>query len=98
LQSRCFSSQAAHPDPVAGDFGFFDEGSANRLSNRELAHQVAHSELSQTEKDRTLTLPRDGKNEAVRERQLLGGFQSLLDEIDSLHVSVYAVLGGDLLL
>ena len=78
----------------AGDFGFFDEGSADRLSDRELRLQVVHSDLSQTEKDRILALSRNGMIEAVREHHLLGGFQSLLDGTESLHVPVYAVWGN----
>ena len=34
----------------AGDFGFFDQDSADRLSDRELRLQVVHSELPKSEK------------------------------------------------
>jgi predicted phosphodiesterase len=78
----------------AGDFGFFDQGSAERLSDRELTLQVVHSQLPKSEKNRILGLSRDAMIEAVREHQLLGGFQSLLDGTESLHVPVYAVWGN----
>ena len=78
----------------AGDFGFFDQGSADRLSDRELRLQVAHSMLPQTEKDRPLRLSRDGMIEAIRRGRLLGEFQELLDGTESLDVPVYAVWGN----
>jgi len=78
----------------AGDFGFFDQSSAERLSDRELGLQVTHADLPQKEKDRILALSRNGLVEAVRQHRLLGDFQSLLEGIESLHVPVYAVWGN----
>ncbi|MBN1834561.1 MAG: metallophosphoesterase family protein, partial [Spirochaetales bacterium] len=78
----------------AGDFGFFDQGSAERLSDRELGLQVAHSDLPQNEKARILALSRNAVVDAVRQHRLLGDFQSLLEGIESLHVPVYAVWGN----
>ncbi len=42
----------------AGDFGFYDEDSYERLSERELRLHIAHSDLPIEEKERILGLPR----------------------------------------
>ena len=78
----------------AGDFGFFDHGSFERLSDRELKLHVAHSGLLQTEKEQILVLSRNNLIEAVRENRLLGGFQSYLDGVNSFQVPLYAVWGN----
>jgi hypothetical protein len=77
----------------AGDFGIFDEGSAKRLSERELRIQVVHSDLPRTEKDRILGLSRNAVIAAVRQHRLLGSFQSLLDGSQTLRFPVQAVWG-----
>lgn len=41
----------------AGDFGFYDESSYERLSERELRLHITHSDLSAEEKERLLGLP-----------------------------------------
>ena len=78
----------------AGDFGFFDDGSIDRLSDRELRLQVAHSDLPQIEKATILALPRNGLTEAARKHRLLGGFQPYPDGAESFSVPVYAVWGN----
>ncbi|MFA5786282.1 MAG: metallophosphoesterase [Actinomycetota bacterium] len=78
----------------AGDFGFFDDGSYERLSDRELRLHVAHSGLQQTEKARILNLPRNDLIDAARNHRLLGGFQSYLDGAEWPPVPVYAVWGN----
>jgi predicted phosphodiesterase len=78
----------------AGDFGFFDDGSIERLSDRELRLHVAHSDLPRTEKDRILALNRVDKIEAARRHRLLGEFQSFLYGNESFQVPVYAVWGN----
>ena len=78
----------------AGDFGFFDRGSVDRLSDRELRLLVAHSELAESDKGRILGLSRTEMGEAVLEHRLLGGFQSYLDGSRSFQVPVYAVWGN----
>jgi predicted phosphodiesterase len=78
----------------AGDFGFFDDRSFERLSDRELRLHIAHSDLPRIEKDRILTLSRDAMIKTAREHRLLGAFQSFLDGIESFHVPVYAVWGN----
>jgi len=78
----------------AGDFGFFDHGSFERLSYRELRLHVAHSDLLQTKKNQILALSRNNLIKAVREHHLLGGFQSYLDGVKSFQVTIYAVWGN----
>jgi predicted phosphodiesterase len=78
----------------AGDFGFFDDGSFERLSDRELRLHIVHSDLPRIEKDRILTLSRDAMIKAAKERRLLGAFQSFLEGVESFHLPVYAVWGN----
>ena len=78
----------------AGDFGFFDDGSFERLSDRELRLHVAHSDLPRTERDRILTLSRNAMIKTAREHRLLGAFQPFLEGVESFHVPVYAVWGN----
>ncbi len=78
----------------AGDFGFFDDGSLERLSDRELRLHVAHSGLPQTEKAPILALSRNDRIEAARNHRLLDGFQSYLDGRGSFTVPVYVVWGN----
>ena len=78
----------------AGDFGFFDDGSIERLSDREIRLHVVHSDLPRTEKDRILALSREDMIEAARKHHLLGGFQPYIDRIESFRVPVYAIWGN----
>ena len=78
----------------AGDFGFFDDGSIERLSDREIRLHVVHSDLPRTEKDRILVLSRKDMIEAARKHHLLGGFQPYIDRIESFRVPVYAIWGN----
>lgn len=41
----------------AGDFGFYDTESYERLSERELRLQILHSDLSPEDRERILALP-----------------------------------------
>jgi len=78
----------------AGDFGFYDDGSYERLSDRELRLHVAHSDLPRTERERILALPRTEIIRTAMRQRLLGAFQSFLDGVESFHVPVYAVWGN----
>jgi len=78
----------------AGDFGFFDDGGFERLSDRELRLHVAHSDVPRTEKDRILALSRNDMTEAARKHLLLGEFQSFVDGNEWFQVPVYAVWGN----
>lgn len=85
-----------HADAVihAGDFGLYDDGSFERLSERELRLQIVHSDLPSDEKARILALPMEGKIQSAREHCLLGDFQSYFDGRLRFHVPVYAVWGN----
>ncbi len=78
----------------AGDFGFYDEGSYQRLSERELGLQITHSGLPGDEKDRLIQLPWSERIAAARAARLLGEFQSYIDGAASFGVPVYAVWGN----
>lgn len=78
----------------AGDFGFYDDGSYERLSEREIGLQITHSGLPRDEKARMLALARAERIIAVRTAKLLGEFQSFLDGAVSFDVPVYAVWGN----
>jgi hypothetical protein len=60
----------------AGDFGFYDDESFERLSDRELRLHVTHYDLPRAEKDNLLTLSRIDLIAKSRELRLLGEFQS----------------------
>jgi Calcineurin-like phosphoesterase len=72
----------------AGDFGFYDDASFERLSDRELRLHVTHSDLSSAEKDNLLRLSRKDLIEQAWKHHLLGEFQSYLDGHESFRVPV----------
>ena len=78
----------------AGDFGFYDDESFERLSDRELRLHVTHSDLPRAEKDNLLTLSRIDLIAKSRELRLLGEFQSYIDGGNAFQVPVYAVWGN----
>jgi len=78
----------------AGDFGFYDYESYDRLSERELRLQIIHCWLPKTEKTRIIALPRSERNVAAKAAGVLGQFQSYIDGNKSFHVPVYAVWGN----
>jgi predicted phosphodiesterase len=78
----------------AGDFGFYDNDSYERLSDRELRLQITHSALSRKEKDRVLKLPMPDKIKAAREYNLLGEFPFYMDGEEHFAVPVYTVWGN----
>lgn len=78
----------------AGDFGFYDDESFERLSDRELRLHVTHSDLPRAEKDNLLNLSRIDLIAQARMLRLLGEFQSYIDGGNSFQVPVYAVWGN----
>src|ERR1035437_5896013 len=74
----------------AGDFGFYDDGSYDRLSEREIGLQIMHSGLPRDEKTRMMMLPRSERIVAARAARLLGEFQAYVDGAASICVPVYA--------
>lgn len=77
-----------------GDFGFFDNGSYDRLSERELRLPIVHSNLDKKRKSELLSLSHEEIINITRQEQLLGQFQSFLDDERSLNLPVYAVWGN----
>lgn len=90
LASRARADLVVH----AGDFGFYDCGSLDRLSDREIRLLVKYSSLPQEEKNRILKAAPAGMADAVREHRLLGSFQDFLDGREFFDVPVYAVWGN----
>jgi len=78
----------------AGDFGFHDDTSYERLSDREIRLLIAHSNLPQGKKDQILALPQHDRIAAAKEFQLVGEFQSYIDGDESFRLPVYAVWGN----
>ena len=78
----------------AGDFGFYDEGSYERLSERELRLQIVHSDLSSTDKERILALPCEERMAAARKDCPLSELPLYIDQGKHFDVPVYAVWGN----
>ncbi len=78
----------------AGDFGFYDDASAARLSDRELNLHVLHSSLPEDERRDALGLPRQAKEALIRERSPLSELPLFLAGERSFDVPVYAVWGN----
>lgn len=90
LSSRVQADAVIH----AGDLGFYDDDSFERLSDRELRLHVVHSDLPSAEKDNLMSLSRIDLIEQSRKLRLLGEFQSYIDGRESFQVPVYAVWGN----
>lgn len=78
----------------AGDFGFYDAESYDRLSDRELRLQVMHSDLPKEEKDRLLVLPADARPSSLKAALPLSEFPDYLAGRKHFDVPVYAVWGN----
>ncbi|MFO9088671.1 metallophosphoesterase [Legionella pneumophila serogroup 1] len=77
----------------AGDFGFYDEQSIYRLSQRELRLLVSHSPVwRQYEVDKQTS--RERLIEIVKENRLLGDFPDYISGEKKFSVPVYAVWGN----
>ena len=78
----------------AGDFGFYDEGSYERLSERELRLQIVHSDLSSADRERFLALPRKEKIAAAKKDCPLSELPLYVNREQRFDVPVYAVWGN----
>lgn len=78
----------------AGDFGFYDEESVHRLTERELTLKVVHSPLSEARKEAFLLLPSLEKVEFVRQYCPLSELPDYLNGQKRFEVPVYAVWGN----
>ena len=78
----------------AGDFGFYDDGSYERLSERELRLQIKHSDLPSTDSQRILALPRKERIAASKKECPLSELPLYIEGRCRFEVSVYAVWGN----
>lgn len=78
----------------AGDLGFYDEGSADRMTRRELLLSVLHSELPMEAKKEAEKLEGPDLCGFVRQHGLLGQLPQFLSGEKAFEVPVYAVWGN----
>jgi predicted phosphodiesterase len=78
----------------AGDFGFYDDESVSRLSDRELSLHILHSKLSDPQKQLALGLGRDEKETFIREHAPLSQLPAFLAGTEAFDVPVYVVWGN----
>ncbi len=78
----------------AGDFGFYDDGSVDRLEARELFLRVVHSHLADAEKKQAKRLSGDKLRSFIRTQLPLSELGAWLRERRGFQVPVYAVWGN----
>jgi len=78
----------------AGDFGFYDDESHQRISDRELRLHINHSGLDAATRDELLALPREQRNEASRRLCPLSELPLFIEGQQRFEVPVYAVWGN----
>ena len=78
----------------AGDFGFYDDDSYERISDRELRLHITHSELDAATRDEILALPREQRNEACRKLCPLSELPLFIEGRQRFDIPVYAVWGN----
>ena len=78
----------------AGDFGFYDDKSYERLSDRELRLQIVHSDLPQEEKERILALSPSERMAAAKNSCPLSELPLYIEGDRFFNVPVYAVWGN----
>jgi len=78
----------------AGDFGFYDEGSVDRLSERELMLLIVHSGLDTGEKKRILSLSHAQRLSFARQHLTLSDLARFLKGEERFEIPVYAVWGN----
>ncbi len=90
LARECRAEAVLH----AGDFGFYDEGSADRLEPRELFLRVVHSHLPGPEKNRAKKLKGDALRDFVRTSLPLSDLGAWRASGRGFAQPVYAVWGN----
>lgn len=78
----------------AGDFGFYDDGSVDRLEARELFLRVIHSNLPEAEKKKAKKLSGDKMRSFFRSEMPMSDLAAWLREGRGFRVPVYAVWGN----
>ena len=95
---RIINELASHVQADAvihvGDFGFYDDGSFERLSAREFRLQIVHSDLSRSDKERLLDLFPDERIVAAGEILPLSEFPAYIEGCRNFNFPVYAVWGN----
>lgn len=89
-------AEEARADAVihAGDFGFYDRESIQRLSDRELALRIRHSSLPRALRRSAFKMSREEKAQLIRERAPLSQLPDFLSGELSFQIPVYAVWGN----
>lgn len=78
----------------AGDFGFYNEDSYQRVTDRELKLRIVHSSLPPDDKKRVLSFSHDEQREFVRKKLPLSDLPEFLNGTSIFTVPVYAVWGN----
>lgn len=78
----------------AGDFGFYDDTSVDRLSDRELKLRIVHSDLQRSEKKELLSRSREDQREALGDHLPLSDLPLFLAGERRFETPVYAVWGN----
>jgi predicted phosphodiesterase len=78
----------------AGDFGFYDEGSVGRLSERELKLRIVHSDLSRSDKENVLSKSNHDQREFVHAHLPLSDLPHFLSGESRFETPIYAVWGN----
>ena len=78
----------------AGDFGFFDNTSIERLSEREIRLHIVYSNLDQMEKKNILAQPPATQKKFVRDELPLSDLPCFLSGEKQFEIPVYAVWGN----
>jgi len=78
----------------AGDFGFYDDSSYSRLTDRELKLRVVHSPLDDAAKREALELPPEELRNYVRDQLPMSDLPAYLAGDKRFKVPVYAVWGN----
>jgi predicted phosphodiesterase len=78
----------------AGDFGFYDEQSPERLSERELNLQITHSEIPMNEKKEVLSFSLEKKLSFIRERLPVSQLPQYVNGEKQFKIPMYAVWGN----
>jgi len=77
-----------------GDFGFYDQESPDRLTQRELQLRIRHSDLPRDLRKKSYDMGREQALEVIRTHKMLEGFVPYLSGRSQFSVPVYAVWGN----
>lgn len=79
----------------AGDFGFYDENSPDRLNAKELRLQIKHSSaMPWEERKEYLTVAHEEQRHIIRKYRMLGNFSDYIIGKKQFNIPVYAAWGN----